>query len=296
MDKKSLDKLLNTLSFIALWKSYLPFSQRGWVRSLGLHVQERKAGSWTHLQAGGSLTSYLDAWREGFGDWQIKKFDEKTWGKRFAPVVDFTYNIADYMYTNAAQTEGLNPEQGMILQGTIDHYKYTRNWHWLPGVAADLDQVSRQMMALGPQGLNEEITYAEGIRRASRQPYDWLFLVLLYDLAGRYRDMEKALKFAYELMCSNYKVYEWMVWRWRRTLGMLYFAAFFNAKHNKDFAVLGSPPSKVNPESLGYTVEEVRTLAVMTLEATLVDAKRSSTPKASDVQEIKSAIAACDAL
>jgi len=44
-DKKGLDDLLDTLSFIALNKFMLPFNLRGRVNSLGLHVQERKAAA-----------------------------------------------------------------------------------------------------------------------------------------------------------------------------------------------------------------------------------------------------------
>ena len=90
MSKKNLDELLSTLALIALYKSWLPFNLRGWVNALGLHVQERKAGRWTRLQAGGSLRSYIDVWREGDGDWQVKKFDRETWERRFAHVVEPT--------------------------------------------------------------------------------------------------------------------------------------------------------------------------------------------------------------
>lgn len=64
MDKHDFDELLETLGWIVLDKSLLPFSLRGWVNALGLHVQERHAGGWTRIQAGGSLRSYLDAWRQ----------------------------------------------------------------------------------------------------------------------------------------------------------------------------------------------------------------------------------------
>jgi len=72
--KKSMDDLLSTLSFITMRKSLLPFNLRGWVNILGLHVHERNYGvpgsHWgSRLQAGGSLRSYLDVWREGDGDW-----------------------------------------------------------------------------------------------------------------------------------------------------------------------------------------------------------------------------------
>ncbi|MBF8299275.1 MAG: hypothetical protein HW397_324 [Dehalococcoidia bacterium] len=294
MDNKRIDELLNTLGFIAWYKSMLPFSVRGWVNSLGLHVHERKAGRWTRLQAGGSLRSYFDAWKEDEGHWQVKTFDQKTWEHRFAAVLRATYNIADYLLTYAAHIGELGPDQRVILEGAIEHYKSTGLWRWLPGVPPDCDMVSRQMVGLKPRDLHEEIAHAEGIRRASRYPFDWEFLALLYDLAGRYKDEEKALKAAYELVCADYKGAEWGLWRWRRTIGMLYFAAFSNSKRIKDVVVLGNFPSKATPESLGYTVEEVRTLAAVTLQAALEDEKHFKMESyATLVQEIESAIATC---
>ncbi len=100
---------------------------------------------------------------------------------------------------------------------------------------------------------------------------------MLYDLAGRYKDMENAIKTAYELVCSGSRGAEGMFWRWRQTLGMFYYAAYSNSRGGQDVTVLGSIPSKVTARSLGYTVDEVRTLALKTLEGTYADAKRGNT-------------------
>ena len=294
MDKESLDDLLNALGFTAWHKSMLPFNLRGWVNALGLYVQERKAGRWTRLQAGGSLRSYLDVWQEDHGDRQVRKFDEETWERRFDRLVMPTYNIADFLFKNSAKQQRLGSEQDTALRRAIEHYEQTQYWRWLPGVAADLKQVSEQMSGLKPARLLEEVAHAERLRVTSEDPGDWQFLALLYDLAGRYKDAEKALETAYSLVCTDFKSVEWMAWHWRTTLGMLYFAAFSNSQHSGEVVVLGSLPSEATPESMGYTAEEVRDLAQRTLGATLADAKRSET-KTSDkeMQDIESAIAAC---
>ena len=99
MNDKNIDGLLNILGFIALFKSILPFSLRGWVTSLGLHVQQMESGGWTRIQAGGKFRSYLDAWRQNEGVWDIRKFDSVTWEHRFANLVHPTYNIAEYEIT-----------------------------------------------------------------------------------------------------------------------------------------------------------------------------------------------------
>lgn len=298
MDKKSLADLLNTLSVIALYKSMLPFSLRGWVNALGLHVQERKAGQRARLQAGGSLRSYLDVCREGEGDYQVRKFDNETWERRFAHLVDATYNIADYLRHYTAQTCRLDSEKSAILNEAIEHFKSTQEWLWLPGVAVDLEGVSEQMALLGPAKLNEVISYAERLRYGSKDPLDWQFLAMLYDLAARYKDMEEAIKTAYDLVRSDFGGLQWIAWRWRQTVGMLYFAAFSNSTRLQEVIVLGSTPSKVTAESLGYSANKARTLAEKNLSRTLADAKRAGDKglqsESSELRRIELALAACE--
>lgn len=294
MDKKGLDDLLNTLSFIGLNKFMLPFNLRGWVNALGLHVQERKAGQWTRLQAGGSLRSYLDAWRQEEGEWQVRKFYQETWKQRFGYLVGPTYNIADYLLKSLDPDGNLDRERGAVLNETIEHFKSTKEWLWLPGVAIDLDEVSMQMAQLEPARLDSTIAYAERLREGSKEPFDWQFLAMLYDLAGRYKDMENAIKTAYELVCSGFRGTEWMAWRWHKTLGMFYYAAYNNLEGGQDVVVLGSIPSKVTTYSLGYTVDEVRALAQETLECAYAEAKRGKTEQESpELKEIEQAIRVC---
>ncbi len=125
VDNKTLDELLNTLGLIALYKSILPFPLRGWVSALGLHVQERKAGRSTRLQAGGSFRSYLDAWQENQGAWQVKKFDEATWELRFAHVVQPTIEIAEFLIERVANFGDLDAEGADALNAALHHYKTT---------------------------------------------------------------------------------------------------------------------------------------------------------------------------
>ena len=274
MDKNSLDELLGTLSFIALWKSLLPFGLRGWVNALGLHVQERKGGQWARLQAGGSFRSYLHAWREGEGDWQVSKLDHEMWEHRFAHVVDPTHNIAKYLF-HATGTGGLDGGKGAILKEAIDHFKSTGEWLWLPGVVVDLKEISAQMAQLEPTELSRIIRHAESFRQGSKDPHDWWFLAMVYDLAARYKDFETNINTAYDLICSEYTGAEWMVWRWREGVAMLYFAAFSNSKLGQGVVVLGNLPSQVTASSLGYTIDEVRARAEESLERARTDARRA---------------------
>jgi hypothetical protein len=296
MDKKDLDQLLNTLGIIALYKSMLPFNLRGWVSALGLHVQERKAGQWSRLQAGGQFRSYLDAWREGESDWQVKAFDSNVWERRFAHVVEPTYNIVDYLGRRAAESGGFSAEHGAILIEAIEHYKSTQQWLWLPGLPADLEEFSRQMAQQEPVKLNQIISHAERIRKDSKHAEDWQFLAMLYDLIGRYKDMENGIKIAYDLVRSDFSSAEWMAWGWRRTMGMLYLAAYCNSMGSQNNIVLGSIPSKVTADRLGYTIEEVRILAEENLKQAYADAKREGSaymPENPELRQIELAISAC---
>lgn len=240
------------------------------------------------------MRSYVDAWKEEEGEWQIKKFDETSWQRRFAHVVAPTYNIADYLLRHSAQPGGLTDAEGLNLRAAIENSKSSQYWRWLPGVATDLEEVSRQMARMGGSKLIEEIAYAEQLRKSSRHPEDWQFSALLYDFAGRYKDMENALKTAYSLVCGDFEGTESMVWRWRRTIGMLYFAAYCNAKRKQEVVVLGTIPSSVTPESLLYTIEEVSALAVETLKAAAEDAKHSNLVQEAEMQEIETTITACE--
>lgn len=117
MDKKNLDELLSTL---------------------GLYVRERKAGRWSRLQAGGSFRSYLDVWREGEGDWQVKNFGNDTWERRFEDLVDPTCEIADFLSERVAHFGDLDSEGANALNESPQHYKSTGIWLGLPKVPEDV--------------------------------------------------------------------------------------------------------------------------------------------------------------
>lgn len=134
MESKNLEELLYTLSEIALRKSILPLRFRGWVAALGLHVQIRKAGGWTRLKAGGRWRSYVDAWCEAGGAWEIRKFDRETWERRFAHLVKPTFDIAEFLKNRAGYYGALDAEEWAILDEAILHYKIHGIWIGLPPI------------------------------------------------------------------------------------------------------------------------------------------------------------------
>jgi hypothetical protein len=137
MDKKNIDELLDTLGLIALYKSWLPWHLRGWVNALGLYVQERRVVQRSHLNAGGKFRSYLDAWREEGGDWQVRKFDENNWQLRFAHLVEPTCEIADFLNDRVHHFGDLDSDGTNALNKALLHYKSTGSWLGLPKVPVD---------------------------------------------------------------------------------------------------------------------------------------------------------------
>jgi hypothetical protein len=265
MDKKSLDELLSTLALIALYKSWLPFDLRGWVNALGLHVQERKAGRWTRLQAGGSLSSYIDVWREGDGDWQVKKFDTETWERRFAHVLGPTCEIADFLSQRAHWFGDLDAEGVAALNHALQHYKDTGVWSGLPKVPEDV--IDRRLQEGARAEAKEE--HQNRLRLISvnkkllkKDPLDRCALISLAELfckEQKYEDMENALKM--QLIAEKSKGFKnWIAFL---QLGEIYLAALSTSIRGKGILIWGYIlPSNVKPEVLNYTVDQLRTLAI----------------------------------
>lgn len=139
MTAVNIDELSNRLGLIAMLKDLLPFPLRGRVNALGLYVhgtiyEERQPDQWWRLQAGGQLRSYFEASAQTGGKWQIKKFDNITWQRRFAHVVEPTYEITEFIYTRISDLGEFDRESMTVLTETIQHYKATGKWLGLPDV------------------------------------------------------------------------------------------------------------------------------------------------------------------
>ena len=99
MGDVSVDEILDKLVGIGLNKRYMNPKLRGWVNVLGLNVRLREGGR--RLLAGGSLRDYVHAKQSEDGDWELVKFDLATWNRRFASILDATYEISDYLFRYA---------------------------------------------------------------------------------------------------------------------------------------------------------------------------------------------------
>lgn len=265
---KNLDELLDSLGWIALHKRMLPRGLRGWVNALGLFVQERKAGRWTRLQAGGSLRSYLDAWQEDEGEWQIKKFDKATWERRFAHVVQPTVEIADFLSERATYFGDLDNEGAAVLNGVLQRYKSTGQWPGLPRVSEDvkLTWAEEEVKLRGQEEREKRLRQISDLeKRVRADPFDrhaWGSLHLLYYHEERFKDLENALKKSLQTDASelgfqysiNYKA-----------LGKTYLAALANSIRGEGIPIWGYTPSNVRAEELGYSIEELRALAQQNL-------------------------------
>ena len=151
------EELLPALHEIGTNKNRLPSGLRGWVDVLELCVDLRYTDVLTSsvesLVAGGKYRKYFAATcdypqdRNGysktlvgtmFGDftsWKIRKFDERVWERRFAHLVEPTYEIARYLHIpdvdNAFRTYDIEEYRTQWLPklaDAVDHFKASGQW------------------------------------------------------------------------------------------------------------------------------------------------------------------------
>jgi nucleoid DNA-binding protein len=301
MDKKDLDETLATLSLVAMFKSWLPFNLRGWVNILGLHVQERKSGQWTRLQAGGSLRSYLDAWREDNGNWQVRKFDRETWQRRFAHLVQPTCEIARFLDQRVHYFGSLDVEGAAALNNALQHYRATGTWSGLPEVSEDVinEELKERARAEAKEEHRIRIRLiSNNERRIRKDPLDrsaWGDLSNLYFKEQRYKDMENALKMQLKADQSKLGFQSYLTYL---VLGEVYFAALSTSIRGRGTPIWGYiPPLDIKPEVLGYTADQLRTLAIDNLSRAYELLKKASF-KDSDpwTEEVERALKAADTL
>jgi len=258
--RKGLYELLRTLEAIAFLKSMLPLHLRGWINSLGLYVQACEAGQRTRLQAGGNLHSYLDVWQEGQGDWQIRKFDGDTWERRFAHVVEPTYQIADFLSDRVASFGDLDSEGANVLSHALQHYKDTGVWLGLPKIPEEVmrklaEEKARARAQEERQKRLRRITDVEAeVRKNPLDRLAWLSLPFLYYQEQRFKDMENALKMQLKIKGGPYS-------STYKELGKTYLAVLSVSLRGKGIPILGYEPSNVTVETLGYSIDELRDLA-----------------------------------
>ena len=128
MNEKSLDEILECLAWIGLNKSMMPSGLTGWVSQLGLHVQMKDAGK--RVLAGGMWRPYIDAEVSSDDNWNVRKFDKATWDKRFAPILEPTLEISEFLF-RCADGRGLHGESERAYWNTINHYRSTGEWKGL---------------------------------------------------------------------------------------------------------------------------------------------------------------------
>lgn len=248
-----LDEMLDQLGWIALYKSMLPWSLRGWVNALDLHVQERKAGTVTRMQAGGKFRKYLDAWQEQEGQWKVKRFDRDVWDRRFSQVVEPTLEIADYLMTCTSGQEDVDATTLQALEFAVAQFNSTGVWPGLPIQEVRQEQ-DKQMLLQEFRELGKRL-------EADREDMGaWEAIGLLYVMDKRPKDAEQAFREAIRIVTTR----AINPIRNFRYLGRLYLEALGNAvaqidipiKYDRAYAL-----PNLTPDDLGYTVEQLRTLS-----------------------------------
>ena len=266
MDETTQEQLIEKLSGIAWSKNLLPFQLRGWVNSLGLHVQEQQAGPWTRLRAGGSIRSYIDAWKEGEGGWEIKRFDSSTWERRFSHLVEPTGEVVGFLENKEIQGQ-LDTDAELMLKTVIEHYTNTGEWLGLPyygsGVSEEekwqrwREEVNEKLQKLIQEDqaemrkkrLQSISDYESRVRANPDDRFAWVSLAMDYELERRFKDEETAL-----LNSDD-----------PRHLGMFYLATLSTSVRGRGVPTWFYSPTEIPSESLGYTLEKLRSLAIENL-------------------------------
>ena len=151
------EELLPALYEIGTNKNRLPTELRGWVNVLGLYVQLRYkdllTSSIESLVAGGKYIGYFSATSDyppdsdgyaktmiapAFGDfsnWKIKKFNQLVWEKRFAHLVEPTYEVGRYLFIpdmeNRFRIYDVEEYKTLWLPklvNAVNHFKSTGKW------------------------------------------------------------------------------------------------------------------------------------------------------------------------
>ena len=158
-----MNEILERLYCIGLAKNALPPHLRGWVQELGLSVRVVEGGR--RILAGGRWRPSVQAHRGSDNEeWQVIKFDQAAWDRRFANFLEPTYEIADYLLTHAAdpvaETEFIN-----ALKNAIRDFKKTGNWSRLPILSEHTRNLTQQEKI---RRLELHLTHEKGSEQFSR--------------------------------------------------------------------------------------------------------------------------------
>ena len=135
-----MNEILERLYCIGLAKNALPPHLRGWVQELGLSVRVVEGGR--RILAGGRWRPSVQARRGSDNEeWQVIKFDQAAWDRRFANFLEPTYEICEYLLAHAA---GAVPEAEFIsvLKKAIKDFNATGNWPNLHESREDIEGLS----------------------------------------------------------------------------------------------------------------------------------------------------------
>lgn len=131
--------------------------------------------------------------------------------------------------------------------------------------AEEEEQKRRQRHEQQIRGISE---YRKLVRKEPDNPHHWWMLASLFEREEMFKDAENAAKRASELAPNDPGFF-----RYHEALGKVYLAALSNSVRGKPIRAIWIEPSNVTVESLGYTIEEVRSLAKEYLEKAYKQAK-----------------------
>ena len=245
MSEKSLDEILEKLAWIGFNKELLPWILRGWVAKLGLHVQLFEGGK--RIRAGGSLRSYLEAGQSEEGQWRVIKFHLTTWDRRFAAVLEPTYEISEYL-SRHTEGGGLKDEFLKVFLETVQYHKATGEWLGLPmfpglfGVRTPLETYVRWFLLDGEQ------------ERANQ------LITLMNNAANKDLLAKTMTESTFPWFPADYQWYD------DHVMGLIFLTAWSKKKYGKGFGIWDELPSPLTNKFINkWREQEVNQLRDMAL-------------------------------
>ena len=271
-----MNEILGRLYWIGLAKNALPPHLRGWVQELGLSVRVVEGGR--RILAGGRWRPSLQARRGSDNEeWQVIKFDQAAWARRFANFLEPTYEISDYLLTHAADPVA-EPEFINALKNAIRDFKTTGNWSRLPILSEHTRNLTQQEKI---RRLELHLTHEKGLEQFSRlakrlngnnnrilatlREMDSLCgeLQTLSFRLGRYKTMQ-ADAIRTSLLKRTFPGLEPLRWINCYDSGLIYLAALAYEVRGVGIVVWDDKPSQITGESVGHNdLELLRGLAIM---------------------------------
>ena len=165
MSEKIMDEILDKVLTIHRLTKVLPYYLTHQINKLGLFVSVEKVdGGWA-ITVGGRWRPRLYAISSSpEGEWQVIRFDQSVWDRRFARLVEPTLEIAKYIF-NHVKNKKTSPLPDDSLKKAVRHFKSTGEW---PGLAVETEETNLLTLHERIRHMELQLAHEKGLEQFSR--------------------------------------------------------------------------------------------------------------------------------